>query len=82
MAEGGVTEKTQALPRACRLTQPESKPSAPSWDTGPSHQATVGGAGGEGGVGGGSSRPGRLLLQALSLRGTGWAGAEVGCHSP
>lgn len=36
MAEGGVTEETQALPRACRPARrclPESRPSAPSWDT-------------------------------------------------
>lgn len=78
MAEGGVTEKTQALPRACMCAQPESRLSATSWDTGPSHQATVGGAGRRMG---GSSRPGSLLLQAFSLRGTGWGWAEVGCHS-
>lgn len=79
MAEGGVTEETQALPRACRPAPPESRPSAPSWDTVKSPGSCGRSWQGEGV--GGSGRPGLLLLQALSLRGTGWGGAEVGCHS-
>lgn len=77
MAGGGVSLKTQALPRACRRAQPESRPGAPSWDSGPGHQATVGGAGREGG-GRGHQPPGQSAhSSSFPQRG----GTEVGCHS-
>lgn len=42
VAEGGGGEKTQALPSAGLHPQPESRLSAPSWDTAPTHQAACG----------------------------------------
>ena len=71
MAEGGVTEKTLALPRPCMRAQPESRLGAPSWDTGPGHQATVGGAGREGRGGGAVQPPGQSAPSSSFLRGVG-----------
>lgn len=75
VAEGGVPEKTPALPRACRRAQPESRPSAPSWATGPSHQATVGGVGrGRGGGGAPAGQAGCSFkpFPSEALVGVGW----------